>query len=132
VTTIMNKSGGGGVPARSTLRPSSLPQAWLGAQGARLRRRFTTAVIAGDGQSIIGLSECNQSPAPSVCCSGSVIAAATEVIFMRPAAAHRSPNDPAFEQVYRSSYPALVGQLFLMTTNRAEAEDVVQEAAGND
>lgn len=47
---------------------------------------------------------------------------------MRPAAAHHSPNDPAFEQVYRSSYPTLVGQLFLLTTNRAEAEDVVQEA----
>ena len=47
---------------------------------------------------------------------------------MRPAAAHHSPNDPAFERVYRSSYPTLVGQLFLMTTNRAEAEDVVQEA----
>lgn len=47
---------------------------------------------------------------------------------MRPAAAHYSPDDPAFEQVYRSSYPTLVGQLFLLTTNRAEAEDVVQEA----
>lgn len=47
---------------------------------------------------------------------------------MRPAAVHHSPNDPAFEQVYRSSYPTLVGQLFLLTTNRAEAEDVVQEA----
>jgi RNA polymerase sigma-70 factor, ECF subfamily len=47
---------------------------------------------------------------------------------MRPAAVHHSPNDPAFEQVYRSSYPALVGQLFLLTTNRAEAEEVVQEA----
>lgn len=47
---------------------------------------------------------------------------------MRPAAVHDSPNDPAFEQVYRSSYPTLVGQLFLLTTNRAEAEDVVQEA----
>lgn len=47
---------------------------------------------------------------------------------MRPAAIHHTPNDPAFEQVYRSSYPTLVGQLFLLTTNRAEAEDVVQEA----
>ena len=47
---------------------------------------------------------------------------------MRRAAVYRSPNDPAFEQVYRSSYPTLVGQLFVLTTNRAEAEDVVQEA----
>lgn len=47
---------------------------------------------------------------------------------MRPAGVHHGPNDPAFEQVYRSSYPRLVGQLFLLTTNRAEAEDVVQEA----
>ena len=47
---------------------------------------------------------------------------------MRPAAVHDSPGDPAFEQVYRSSYSTLVGQLFLLTTNRAEAEDVVQEA----
>jgi RNA polymerase sigma-70 factor (ECF subfamily) len=53
---------------------------------------------------------------------------AAEVIFMRPAAAQHSPNEPAFEQVYRSSYPTLVGQVFLLTTNRAEAEDVVQEA----
>jgi RNA polymerase sigma-70 factor (ECF subfamily) len=51
-----------------------------------------------------------------------------EVIFMRRAAVHDSPGGPAFEQVYRSSYSALVGQLFLLTANRAEAEDVVQEA----
>jgi RNA polymerase sigma-70 factor (ECF subfamily) len=51
-----------------------------------------------------------------------------EVIFMRRAAVHDSPGDRAFEQVYRSSYSTLVGQLFLLTTNRAEAEDVVQEA----
>lgn len=54
--------------------------------------------------------------------------AVAEVILVRPAAVHHGPNDPAFEQVYRSSYPTLVGQLFLLTTNRAEAEDVVQEA----
>jgi RNA polymerase sigma-70 factor (ECF subfamily) len=51
-----------------------------------------------------------------------------EVIFMRPAAVHDSPGGPAFEQVYRSSYSTLVGQLFLLTADRAEAEDVVQEA----
>ena len=56
---------------------------------------------------------------------------------MRPAAAHRSPNDPAFEQVYRSSYPALVGQLFLkswLSRGRAELQRQLhyQEAAGND
>jgi RNA polymerase sigma-70 factor (ECF subfamily) len=57
-----------------------------------------------------------------------VSVAAAEVIFMRRAVVHDSPGDHAFEQVYRSSYSTLVGQLFLLTTNRAEAEDVVQEA----
>jgi RNA polymerase sigma-70 factor (ECF subfamily) len=33
-----------------------------------------------------------------------------------------------FEAVYRASYSRLVGQLYVVTTNRAEAEEVVQEA----
>jgi RNA polymerase sigma-70 factor (ECF subfamily) len=33
-----------------------------------------------------------------------------------------------FEDIYRESYPRLVGQLFVVTTSRAEAEEVVQEA----
>ncbi|MHB8320350.1 MAG: SigE family RNA polymerase sigma factor [Acidimicrobiales bacterium] len=33
-----------------------------------------------------------------------------------------------FEQIYRDSYPRLVGQLSVVTTSRAEAEEVVQEA----
>jgi RNA polymerase sigma-70 factor, ECF subfamily len=57
-----------------------------------------------------------------------VTVATAEAIFMRPAAVHPSPNDTAFEQVYSTSYATLVGQLFLLTTNRAEAEEVVQEA----
>ena len=38
------------------------------------------------------------------------------------------PSAAAFEQVYRSCYARLVGQLFLVTTDRAEAEEAVQEA----
>jgi RNA polymerase sigma-70 factor (ECF subfamily) len=38
------------------------------------------------------------------------------------------PGDAAFEQVYRSCYSGLVGQVFLVTANRAEAEEAVQEA----
>ncbi len=38
------------------------------------------------------------------------------------------PGEAAFEQVYRSCYARLVGQLFLVTTDRAEAEEAVQEA----
>jgi RNA polymerase sigma-70 factor, ECF subfamily len=38
------------------------------------------------------------------------------------------PGEVAFEQVYRSCYARLVGQLFLVTTDRAEAEEAVQEA----
>jgi RNA polymerase sigma-70 factor (ECF subfamily) len=33
-----------------------------------------------------------------------------------------------FEDIFRESYPRLVGQLFVVTTSRAEAEEVVQEA----
>lgn len=33
-----------------------------------------------------------------------------------------------FEAIYRDSYPRLVGQLIVVTTSRAEAEDAVQEA----
>lgn len=44
---------------------------------------------------------------------------------MKPAAL---PGETSFEQVYRSCYASLVGQLFLVTANRAEAEDAVQEA----
>jgi RNA polymerase sigma-70 factor (ECF subfamily) len=33
-----------------------------------------------------------------------------------------------FEEIYRESYPRLVGQLFVVTTSRTEAEEVVQEA----
>ena len=33
-----------------------------------------------------------------------------------------------FEDIFRESYPRLVGQLFVATTSRAEAEEVVQEA----
>ena len=33
-----------------------------------------------------------------------------------------------FEDVYRASYPRLVGQLSVVTASRAEAEEVVQEA----
>lgn len=33
-----------------------------------------------------------------------------------------------FDDVYRESYPRLVGQLFIVTTSRTEAEEVVQEA----
>src|SRR5580704_2216523 len=71
---------------------------------------------------------CNQPRASSVCCPGRRSAAVAEVIFMRRAAVHDSPGGSAFEQVYRSSYSTLVGQLFLLTADRAEAEDVVQEA----
>lgn len=33
-----------------------------------------------------------------------------------------------FEDIFRESYPRLVGQLFVVTTSRTEAEEVVQEA----
>jgi RNA polymerase sigma-70 factor (ECF subfamily) len=33
-----------------------------------------------------------------------------------------------FEEIFRESYPRLVGQLFVVTTSRTEAEEVVQEA----
>jgi RNA polymerase sigma-70 factor (ECF subfamily) len=36
--------------------------------------------------------------------------------------------DQRFEEIYRDSYPRLVGQLSVVTTSRAEAEEVVQEA----
>jgi RNA polymerase sigma-70 factor, ECF subfamily len=38
------------------------------------------------------------------------------------------PGETAFEQVYRSCYAGLVGQLFLVTADRVEAEEAVQEA----
>ena len=38
------------------------------------------------------------------------------------------PGGGGFEAVYRASYPRLVGQLYVVTTSRAEAEEVVQEA----
>jgi RNA polymerase sigma-70 factor (ECF subfamily) len=57
-----------------------------------------------------------------------VTGAAAEVFVVRSAAVRDGPGGPAFEQVYRSSYATLVGQLFLLTASRAEAEDVVQEA----
>jgi RNA polymerase sigma-70 factor (ECF subfamily) len=38
------------------------------------------------------------------------------------------PGETAFEQVYRSCYARLVGQLFLVTADRVEAEEAVQEA----
>ncbi len=37
-------------------------------------------------------------------------------------------GEDAFEVVYRASYSRLVGQLYVVTTSRAEAEEVVQEA----
>ena len=37
-------------------------------------------------------------------------------------------GDQRFEEIYRESYPRLVGQLFVVTTSRTEAEEVVQEA----
>jgi len=37
-------------------------------------------------------------------------------------------DEQTFEAIYRDSYPRLVGQLFIVTTSRAEAEEVVQEA----
>jgi hypothetical protein len=49
----------------------------------------------------------------------------------RPGAEQRrggSRNIDGFEGVYRASYPKLVGQLYVVTTSRAEAEEVVQEA----
>jgi hypothetical protein len=75
----------------------------------------------------VPLCATNRRPHACVVRAGVSVAVA-EVIFMRPAAVHDSPGDPAFEQVYPSSYSTLVGQLFLLTTSRAEAEDVVQEA----
>jgi len=36
--------------------------------------------------------------------------------------------DPTFDEIYRDSYPRLVGQLSVVTTSRAEAEEAVQEA----
>lgn len=43
--------------------------------------------------------------------------------------AYEDPSDNRmFEEIYRGSYSLLVGQLFLVTTSRAEAEEVVQEA----
>jgi RNA polymerase sigma-70 factor (ECF subfamily) len=38
------------------------------------------------------------------------------------------PGETAFEQLYRSCYAGLVGQLFLITVDRTEAEEAVQEA----
>ena len=37
-------------------------------------------------------------------------------------------DSQTFEEIYRESYPRLVGQLFVVTTSRTEAEEVVQEA----
>ena len=46
-----------------------------------------------------------------------------------PRRGEAGPGDiDGFEVVYRASYPRLVGQLSVVTTNRAEAEEVVQEA----
>jgi len=36
--------------------------------------------------------------------------------------------DRTFEEIYRDSYPRLVGQLSVVTASSAEAEEVVQEA----
>src|SRR5438045_3482703 len=47
---------------------------------------------------------------------------------MSPAAAGDAEAEHAFEQLFRASYSMLVGQVFLLTTNRAEAEEAVQEA----
>lgn len=38
------------------------------------------------------------------------------------------PDDTQFEDLYRSSYARLVAQLYVVTTDRVEAEEVVQEA----
>jgi RNA polymerase sigma-70 factor (ECF subfamily) len=37
-------------------------------------------------------------------------------------------DEVTFESIYRASYPRLVGQLFVVTVSRADAEEVVQEA----
>jgi RNA polymerase sigma-70 factor (ECF subfamily) len=47
---------------------------------------------------------------------------------MSPAAVHDEADEMAFERLYRGSFALLVGQLFILTTNRAEAEEAVQEA----
>jgi RNA polymerase sigma-70 factor (ECF subfamily) len=47
---------------------------------------------------------------------------------MGPAVVRDAAAEHAFEQLFRSSYSSLVGQVFLLTTNRAEAEEAVQEA----
>lgn len=39
-----------------------------------------------------------------------------------------APVARTFEEIYRGSYPRLVGPLSVVTTSSAEAEDVVQEA----
>jgi len=46
----------------------------------------------------------------------------------RPHMEHLATDELTFEAVYRASYARLVGQLFVITTSRAEAEEVVQEA----
>jgi RNA polymerase sigma-70 factor (ECF subfamily) len=47
---------------------------------------------------------------------------------MSPGVAGDAAAEHAFERLFRSSYSQLVGQVFLVTTNRAEAEEAVQEA----
>lgn len=47
---------------------------------------------------------------------------------MSPAVARDAAAEHAFERLFRASYSSLVGQVFLLTTNRAEAEEAVQEA----
>ena len=39
-----------------------------------------------------------------------------------------APDETEFQDIFRASYRRLVAQLFLVTTDMAEAEDVVQEA----
>lgn len=46
-----------------------------------------------------------------------------------PRRGEAGPGDiDGFEAVYRASYARLVGQLYVVTTSRAEAEEAVQEA----
>lgn len=47
---------------------------------------------------------------------------------MGPAVVSDAAAEHAFERLFRSSYSQLVGQVFLLTTNRVEAEEAVQEA----
>ncbi len=47
---------------------------------------------------------------------------------MSPATVQDNSDEAAFEHVYSASYALLVAQLFVLTTNRAEAEEAVQEA----